>query len=72
MVNANNHVTEISLVAVMTLRDYFATHASDDDVGRILNDFFCVNVGEDVAQPTRAEAKYMHADAILAARETGN
>ena len=69
MSNTSNHLTEISLVPGMTLRDYFAAHASDDDIGRILSDFYFANVGEDVSQPTRAEAKYMHADAMLAARE---
>lgn len=45
----------------MTLRDYFACHASDDDVS-----YWLRALG---SQATREEAKYAHADAMLKARE---
>jgi hypothetical protein len=43
----------------MTLRDWFATHATDGDIMNILKWTEC----------TRQKARYIHADAMLKARE---
>jgi hypothetical protein len=43
----------------MTLRDWFATHATDGDIMNILKWTEC----------TRQKARYIHADAMLTARE---
>ena len=53
-------VRTIRYVGGMTLRDYFAAHASDVDIARIRD-------GHPVFV-TRAQARYMHADAMIAAR----
>jgi hypothetical protein len=51
----------------MTLRDWFATHASEDDIaehrwqGILADGSYGYNL-------TREEARYRHADAMLAAR----
>ena len=42
----------------MTLRDYMAIHASEDDIARVL----------EYNMTTRQQARYMHADAMLAER----
>lgn len=42
----------------MTMRDYFATHASDKDLQKWLDSGFC-----------RADARFKHADAMLKARD---
>ncbi len=47
----------------MTLRDWFATHATEEDIAAILNpQHWSQNI-------TRYEARYIHADAMLKARE---
>lgn len=61
----------------MSLRDYFASKATEDDVqfhmihhfnnGRDLKLF--PNVGTGVPNRTREQAKYQYADAMLKARE---
>jgi hypothetical protein len=63
----------------MTLRDYFAAAASEDDIRSMaemhkktvpnsdLNDGF----GPDYKYPSRAKCRYLHADAMLAARKEG-
>ena len=50
----------------MTLRDYFAAKASDDDIGEIMGSHF--DYDSDVYTITRQQARYMHADAMLAER----
>jgi len=45
----------------MSLRDYFAAHASEHDIQEILGLF-----DEDT---TRQDARFLHADAMLKARE---
>lgn len=52
--------------AGMTLRDYFAAKASDGDVGEIMSRHF--DHDSDEYTITRQQARYMHADAMLAAR----
>lgn len=47
----------------VTLRDYFAVHATDEDIRRYLW------VDNERTDTTHAQARYMHADAMLAARE---
>ena len=42
----------------MTLRDYMAVHASEEDIARVL----------EYNMITRQQARYMHADAMLAER----
>ena len=42
----------------MTLRDYMAIHASEGDINRVL----------EYNMITRQQARYMHADAMLAER----
>ena len=42
----------------MTLRDYMAIHASEDDINRVL----------EYNMITRQQARYMHADAMLLER----
>jgi hypothetical protein len=47
----------------MTLRDWFATHATEADIAAILNpQHWSQNI-------SRYEARYIHADAMLVARE---
>lgn len=59
--------------AGMTLRDYFAIHASDEDLkaqGEILR--YLIREAKGVAilpDDWRVTARYMHADAMLKARE---
>ena len=43
----------------MTLRDYMAIHASEDDINRVL----------EYNMITRQQARYMHADAMLLERD---
>ena len=47
----------------MTLRDYFAAMASKEDIERVY--FY------NRPDLTRQQARYIHADAMLAAREAG-
>lgn len=47
----------------LTVRDYMAIHASDEDVEKILFSL----VGAEI-RPTRQQARYMHADAMLLER----
>ncbi len=42
----------------MTLRDYMAIHASEEDINRVL----------EYNMTTRQQARYMHADAMLRER----
>ena len=42
----------------LSIRDYFAAHASEDDIARVLE--YNMN--------TRQQARYMHADAMLLER----
>lgn len=48
----------------MTLRDYFAAHASDADVERIMLENFDHDI--EIYLVTRQQARYMHADAMIA------
>jgi hypothetical protein len=50
----------------MTLRDWFATHATDADIEAILNPPFERTTTHIIS---RYEARYIHADAMLRARE---
>jgi len=51
----------------MTLRDWFATHATEEDIWAIQNPPSRASI--DYREITRYEARYLHADAMLAARE---
>lgn len=51
----------------MTLRDYFAAHATDDDVNAAIMTYSLGSVFTD--SEIRAKARMAHADAMLAARE---
>ena len=42
----------------ISIRDYFATHASEEDIARVL----------EYNMITRQQARYMHADAMLLER----
>lgn len=52
-------------VSGMTLRDWFATHATDADISAIQ----ARHEHELGTKVTRQQARYIHADAMLAARE---
>lgn len=53
----------------MTLRDYFAAKATDDDVLDIRHTYYMANGDKpDFMALTQAQARYMHADAMLAER----
>ena len=52
----------------MTLRDYMAIHASDADVERIMLENFDHVL--EVYLVTRQQARYMHADFMLEARQS--
>lgn len=55
------------VVGGMTLRDWFAANATEDDVAMVLQE-----VGSTIPATSngRAIARYYHADAMLAARKT--
>jgi len=60
-------------VSGMSLRDYMAIHATDDDVSVALTrhyDAWIAQYGHEPAYvwPTRQEARYIHADTMLAER----
>lgn len=55
----------------MTLRDYFAAKATDKDVEQVIYNCFVNREDPNEKPPTRQQARYMHADAMLAAREGG-
>lgn len=50
----------------LSLRDYFAIHASDSDIERIL--IYEFDHALDTYLVTRQQARYMHADAMLTER----
>lgn len=58
----------------ISIRDYFAVHATDADVGRVVNDYYTANHSSEEYFPlTRAQARYIFADEMLKARkESGN
>jgi len=51
----------------MTLRDYYAAHASIEDVNRI-----CFDFASEGDYKTREECRFVFADRMLAAREARN
>ncbi len=51
----------------MSLRDYFATHASDKDVDSALLSYKVTNPRA-TEQPSRVSARFLHADAMLSER----
>ena len=66
--NANDEVDALhALHKGMTLRDYFAAKASEEDISEYLPE----TVGEAKLHPnrTRQWARYKHADAMLRARD---
>jgi hypothetical protein len=50
----------------LSIRDYFAAKATDDDVLDIIRDYFDFDAG--FYTVTRQQARYMHADAMLSER----
>ena len=52
----------------MSLRDYFAVHATDQDV-KMASQAYMAKFNKEVCSV--AEARYYHADAMLKAREAG-
>lgn len=52
----------------MTLRDYLAAQASDGDVGEIMGRHFDIDSCK--YSISRQQARYMHADAMLKARQS--
>lgn len=58
----------------MSLRDYFASKATEEDITEVLNDHYCQwqdsNTTDSINynQPSRSQARYMHADLMLEAR----
>jgi hypothetical protein len=66
---SDNHYTEQRARGGMTLRDYFAVHASEADVNLAGLQIWPNPGGERVRPPTwRQRARYLHADLMLAAR----
>jgi len=57
-----------SISGGMTLRDWFAGQASEDDLDKYRDFFFCCDSREVVGKYTREQAKYRYADAMIAAR----
>lgn len=53
----------------MTLRDYFATHASDADIDHQAEVLRCQSAIGILPDNWVVTARYMHADAMLKARE---
>jgi len=51
----------------LTLRDYYAAHASDADI-----DLWQIDLAKRGSRASRAAARFAHADAMLAAREARN
>ena len=56
----------------MSLRDYFAAHATTDDIEEHLSIACNMHPGGESRLFTREEAKFRYADAMLAAREGGS
>lgn len=56
----------VSLAHGMSLRDYMAIHASESDVERVMFENFDHVI--EVYLVTRQQARYMHADFMLAER----
>jgi hypothetical protein len=55
----------------MTLRDYFAAHASDADIDKFMPETIGDRIRmekEDGQKRTRQRARYLHADAMIEAR----
>lgn len=66
----------------ITIRDYFAANASDDDIKEIIsnmprvekvfeNDNGMKHIGVGLPDNARQTARYIHADAMLAERDKG-
>lgn len=57
----------------MTLRDYMAIHASEDDVQYVMRAYtkqkMVVGEYRDCCSISRLQARYLHADAMLAERD---
>jgi hypothetical protein len=51
----------------MTLRDWFATHATEADIAAVRGHGLAADLANGLG--TRYEARYIHADAMLRARE---
>jgi hypothetical protein len=51
----------------MTLRDWFATHATEADIAAVRAHGLAADLANGLG--TRYEARYIHADAMLRARE---
>jgi hypothetical protein len=54
----------------MTLRDYFAAHASEKDLEEYRDYHLCGITGECVPRYSREKAKFRYADAMIAHKET--
>lgn len=73
--NGHNQGKETITLTGMTLRDYFATKASDKEVDLIMDDHFVdyevtdFGVGHKRYSITRQQARYIHADEMLEARK---
>ena len=52
----------------VSLRDYFAAHAGQDDIHAAVREWQKKSV-DDIAVPSLAVLRYMHADAMLEARK---
>lgn len=61
----NPHPTPVQYNG-MSLRDWFAAHASDSDVLYHRSQLY--HAGGYIKEPTREECKYAYADAMIAAR----
>jgi hypothetical protein len=52
----------------MSLRDWFAGQAREEDVAQHMDYYWCDVTGDWVPRYTREQAKYRYADAMLAER----
>lgn len=58
----------------MTLRDFFAANATDGDVEEVMISYMRAAQRDGIipAHVTRAQARYLHADAMIKAREVAH
>jgi hypothetical protein len=56
----------------MSLRDWFAGHASEDDIGGYLREKISPKTGRKISGLSREEAKYAYADAMMQARSVAD
>lgn len=71
LIAMNGEVVNIGATGGMTLRDYFAIHASEGDIGLLISEMYEKEPRRTKAE-IRAEARYAFADALIREGEKGN